>query len=75
MRISVTDLTDGRQKVYIRLPVSLVEIGVMMGAQYLPGASEAELLGLLSSVREGKLGRVAQIDDSDNGERVEVFVE
>ena len=75
MRICVTDLTSSQPKVNIRLPASLVDVGLRMGAQFLPGASAAQVAELLKSVTEGKVGKVAEVEDPDSGERVEIFVE
>jgi hypothetical protein len=74
MRICVTDLATSQPKVNIRLPASLVDVGLRMGAQFLPGASAAQVAELLKSVTEGRVGKVAEVEDPDNGERVEIFV-
>jgi hypothetical protein len=71
----VTDLVTGRLKVDVRLPVGLVDIGIKMGAQFLPGASDVTSENLLKSIREGQVGKVADVEDTDNDERVEIFIE
>ncbi len=84
MRVCVTDLATGRPKVNVRLPASLVDVGLRMGAQFLPGASGAQVAELLKAVAEGKVGKIADVQEQDGplattgdyrSERVEIFVE
>ena len=75
MRVCVSDLATGRPKVGVRLPASLVDVGLRMGAQFLPGASGAQVAELLKAVAEGKVGKIADVEDQEGGERVEIFVE
>ena len=73
VRIRVTDLETGKQKVEFQLPWNLVNVGVNMGARF--AREEIGSEEFIEAVRSGALGKVMDVKDREQGERVEVFVE
>lgn len=74
-RVHVTDTTTGKTRVNVRLPVGLVSAGVKMGARFAPqveGLDPEELMRFLNS---GEIGKIIDVYDEEDGERVEVFIE
>jgi hypothetical protein len=74
-RVRVTDVQSGRNKVNINIPMGLVNVGIKMGARFAPEIEGERLEGILDAVRSGQLGKVMDITDEEDGERVEIFVE
>lgn len=74
-RVRVTDVQSGRNKVNINIPMGLVNVGIKMGARFAPEIEGERLEGILDAVRRGQLGKVMDITDEEDGERVEIFVE
>jgi len=74
-RVRVTDTRSGRNKVNINIPMGLVNVGMKMGARFAPEIEGKRLEEILETVRSGQLGKVMDITDEDDGERVEIFVE
>lgn len=74
-RVRVTDVQTGRNKVNINIPMGLVNVGIKMGARFAPEIEGEKLEGILDAVRSGQLGKVMDITDEEDGERVEIFVE
>ena len=75
LRIQVTDLESGTAKVNVTLPMGLVGAGLRMAERFAPqieGFDMQELQELLASGVDGKLVEV--VDEEDN-ERVEIYVE
>jgi len=75
LRIQVTDLTSGSAKVNVTIPMGLVGAGLRMAERFAPefaGFDMQELEELLASGVDGKLVEV--MDEEDN-ERVEIYVE
>ena len=75
LRIRVTDLASGSAKVNVTVPMGLVSAGLRMAERFAPefeGFDMQELEELLASGAEGKLVEV--MDEEDN-ERVEIYVE
>jgi hypothetical protein len=75
LRVRVTDLTSGTTKVNVTVPVGLVGVGLRMAERFAPDFQDLdreELERLLASGARGKIVEV--VDDADN-ERVEVYAE
>ncbi len=74
-RVRVTDMQTGRNKVNVNIPMGLVNVGIKMGARFAPEIEGKELSGIMEAVRSGQLGKIVDIVDAEDGERVEIFVE
>jgi hypothetical protein len=74
-RVRVTDTNTGRNKVNINIPMGLVNVGIKMGARFAPEIEGQQLESILEAVRSGQQGKVMDIVDEEDGERVEIFVE
>lgn len=75
LRVRVTDRASGKVKVNINLPVSLLDIGLKMGARFAPEVAGADIVGLQAAIRQGLQGRIMEVEDDKDNERVEIFVE
>lgn len=75
VRVRVTDLHTNRQKANVTIPVSLVNVGLRLGARLAPQLSGSALEELIRSVERGAVGRLLEWQDLEEGERVELFVE
>jgi hypothetical protein len=74
-RVVVTDATTGRTRVNVRLPVSLVNAGMKMGAKFSPQVDGLDQGTLSELIKSGATGKVIDVYDDDDGEHVEVFIE
>ena len=72
-RIRVTDLETGRQKVDMCMPWSLVDVGVSMGARF--ARDEIKVEDFVEAIRAGADGKIMDVVDKEDNERVEIFVE
>ncbi len=59
----------------MNLPVGLLDVGLKMGARFVPEMSGLDLSALQEAIRQGMQGRLVEVDDDEDNERVEVFVE
>jgi hypothetical protein len=75
MRIRVTDLKTGRAKVNVNLPMGLVNVGVKMGARFAPEMENVDLDEIMDAIKEGAQGKIVEVEDEEDGERVEIYVE
>jgi hypothetical protein len=69
----VSDLETGRHKVNIDLPWNLINIGMHMGARFAP--EEIDLEEMMRALQTGTEGKIVDVEDAEDGERVEIFVE
>ena len=74
-RVRVTDLATGRTKVNVNLPLSLVRVGLRMGAHFAPEVQELDWDELMEAIQDGAAGKLVEVEDMEDGEKVEVFVE
>ena len=73
LRVRVSDLATGRNKENIDLPWNLINIGMHMGARFAP--EEIDLEEMMRALQAGTEGKIVDVEDAVDGERVEIFVE
>jgi len=74
-RVRVTNLATNRQKVNVTIPVSLIQVGLRLGTRLAPQVSGSALEDLLRAIEGGATGRLLDLQDLEEGERVEIFAE
>jgi hypothetical protein len=74
-RVRVTDLETGRTKVNVNLPLSLIKVGMRMGAHFAPEVEDLDWDDLMAAIQEGAAGKLVEVEDMEDGEKVEVYVE
>jgi hypothetical protein len=74
-RVRVTDLETGKCKVNVNLPMSLVEVGTRMGARFAPELEGMDFGDLVDQIKSGAQGKIIEVEDAEDGERVEIYVE
>lgn len=75
MRIRVTDLKSGRAKVNVNLPMGLVNFGMKMGARFAPEMENVDLDEIIKAIKEGAQGKIVEVEDEEDGERVQIYIE
>ena len=74
-RVRVTDAATGRSKVNVNIPMGLVNVGMKMGARFVPETSDIDLEELFEQIRSGAHGKIVEVIDDESGEHVEIFIE
>jgi len=72
-RLRVTDLETGQEKIDMRMPWSLVNVGISMGARF--ARKEIKVDEFAEAIQAGAEGKIMDVVDEEDGERVEIFVE
>ncbi len=75
LRIRVTNLTTQAPKVNVNLPLGLVSAGLRIGQRYAPELHGVDWDGLLDEIQQGANGKLVEVEDQDDNERVEIFVD
>ena len=73
-RVQVTDISTGKRKVNINLPLKLLDLGAKIGAKFAAPA-DVDIEGIVQAIKEGAQGKIVDVEDKEGGERVEVYVE
>ncbi|HDN80118.1 MAG: hypothetical protein DRI61_06700 [Chloroflexi bacterium] len=74
-RIRVTDLHSGKQKVNVNIPLSLVNLGFSLGARFSPKIEGVDLDQIWESIKAGAQGKIVDVEDEEDGERVEIYID
>ena len=75
-RVRVTDMHTGKRKVHVNIPLGLVSVGLRMGARFAPQIEDVDLVEILRQIEEeGMQGKIIDVEDEQDGEHVEIFVE
>ena len=73
--VRVKDLASGKVRVNVRLPLSLISTGIKIGAKFSPEVEKLDTDQLMEFINAGEIGPIADIEDEEDGEHVEVFIE
>jgi hypothetical protein len=75
VRIQVTDLASGAAKVNVTLPMGLVGAGLRMAERFAPEFEGFDLQDLEELLASGADGKLVEVVDEEDNERVEIYVE
>jgi hypothetical protein len=75
LRVRVLDMVTGKPKVNVSLPMGLVSVGLRLGAQFVPELADIDLDEFMTVIEEGTQGKILEVEDPEDDERVEIFIE
>lgn len=70
-RVRVTDAMTGQQKVGVNIPIGLVTFGL----RFVPESAGIKVQSIRDAIDAGMVGRIVDVMDDKEGNRVEVFIE
>lgn len=74
-RVRITDLSSGRSKATVNIPIELMNWGLRIGAQFAPEVADFDLNEIIQVLEEGVQGKIVEVLDEEDGEHVEIFIE
>lgn len=75
LRVRVTDLRSGKAKVNVNIPMSLVSVGLKMGAKFAPEMEGVDMEEIKEAIQMGSQGKIIDVEDEEEQEHVEIFIE
>lgn len=75
LRIRVTDMASGTGKVNVTIPLGLVSAGLRIAERFAPEAEGIDMKELEEAIISGAEGKIVEVMDSEDNERVEIYVE
>ncbi len=75
LRVRITDLSSGKTKVNVNIPMGLVNVGVKLGARFTPSNADVNYGEIMDAIKSGASGKIVDVEDLESGEHVEVWVE
>lgn len=74
-RVRVTDMQTGKSKATVNIPVGLLDVGMRLGAKFAPDMEGIDANEVLAAIKSGARGKIVDVEDEEDGERVEIYVE
>lgn len=71
LRVRVSNVITGKQKVAVNIPLGLVDFGL----RFVPANDKFDAEALRNAIHNGMTGRIVEVMDDEKGERVEVYIE
>ncbi len=75
LRVRITDLETGKTKVNVNIPMGLVNVGIRLGARFMPTSADVDFDEIMAAIDAGTTGKVVDVEEVEEGERVEVWIE
>lgn len=76
LRIHVSDLSTGRSRVRINVPLGLVRFGLRIGARFTHELDDELARDVIAALEEGAIdGTLVEVENEEDNERVHIFVE
>ena len=75
LRVRITDTTTNDTKVSINIPMGLVRTGVRMGARFVPTDADVDYQEIMDAIQGGATGKIFEMHDEEQGEKVEIWAE
>lgn len=75
LRVRITDVHSGKAKVNVNIPMSLVNVGIKLGARFAPTSADVDYDEIMDAIKTGASGKIVDVEDVESGEHVEVWVE
>ena len=75
LRVRVTDMSTGKTRVNVNLPLALVNVGLKMGARFAPDLEGMDTNEIMEAIRSGAQGKIVDVEDVEDAEKVEVYIE
>jgi len=75
LRIRVTDLASGSSKVNVTIPLGLVGVGLRIAERFAPDAHGINIKEVEETILSGAQGKIVEVMDAEDNERVEIYVE
>jgi urease accessory protein UreF len=75
LRVRVTDTTSNRVRVNVRLPVTVINAGMKLGAHLSPEIGQAEMSQIMQAIQSGTTGQIVDVFSDEDREHIEVLLE
>ena len=75
MHVRVSTLSTQHPKITVRLPLAWVSLGLRIGSRFEPDLAGIDMNEVLEAIRSGAEGRILDVENAEDDERIEIFVD
>jgi len=75
LRVRVTDMSSGKSRVNVNLPLSLLEAGLKIAGHFAEDIETDDIMNAIyDAIEEDMIGKIIDVVDGEDGEHVEIFI-
>lgn len=75
LRVRITDLASGHNRVSVNIPLQLMHVGLQIGSSFVPELRNVDWGSLSTSLAAGEGGLLVEVQDEEDSEQVRIFIE
>jgi len=76
LRVCVTDMSSGKTKVNVNVPMKLVDAGLNIAAQFMPEMEDAKMMDAVKEALAANIqGKIVDVVDAEDNEHIEIFID
>ena len=75
LRVCITDMSSGKVRVNIRLPVTVLNTGMRIGARFSTDISQLEMGQIMDAIQSGETGKILDVFNDEDGEHIVISLE
>lgn len=75
LRVCITDLSSGKVRVNIRLPVTVLNTGMRIGARFSTDIGQLEMDQVMDAIQSGETGKILDVFNDEDGEHIVISLE
>ena len=75
LRIRVSNLETGKGKVNVNIPLSWVKFGLALGSGFVPELEDVDIDEMMTALNQDTEGHIIQVEDAEDNQRVEIYIE
>lgn len=75
LHVKVSDLRSGKRKVRVNIPLRLLKVGMQLGSGFAPELREVDWEELNYALASGEKGILIDVEDEEDGEHVQIYVD
>ncbi|MFO7663218.1 MAG: hypothetical protein R6X18_11585 [Chloroflexota bacterium] len=75
LKIRIRDMSTGRNKVSVNLPIGMVTFGLRVAQRFNADMGEVNIDELLSMIKQGEHGLLVEVQDDEDNEQVQIYLD
>lgn len=75
LRVLITDTITGKTRINVRLPITVLNTGIKMGARFSTEIGQMEMGQVMDAIRSGSTGKVLDVIDEGDNEHIQILLE
>ncbi len=75
LHVRVSDLNTGKRKVTVNIPLRLMKLGIRLGSAFAPELKDIDVDELSQALESDSRGILIDVEDEEDGNHVQVYVD